>query len=331
MAAGPIQWGKAKKKPLFRNTERGGGRRSAVMRGQQSVVRSHACNPRVKIEMAAFASRCFPKTIDIPVGLRHQPLEARPRRCRMSARLADVLRKSGIRVLGDLHGRKVGDFAWERNCGFQTLHELDCLASAFAGATADEPMPATEAGFSIPESVCRLRFDELPTTTRLAKVVGSIGLRTLGDLNGRSVSELLQCKGCGWKALCEIEQLIERAISGEFDVAQIEEHTAVAELLSSLEQGMAMLSHRERQFLIARIWGLSFAEIGRRCGLTRARVHKLVSKALDTLTKRSGPRVPRLLEMVKRRWLSAPNASGVTPALLAFLLHRTRLHRFDRS
>ena len=77
--------------------------------------------------MAAFAFRCFPKRIDIPVALRDQPFDA----CQTSARLADALRRSGIRVLGDLQGRKVGDFAWQRNCGFNTLHELDSLVAAF--------------------------------------------------------------------------------------------------------------------------------------------------------------------------------------------------------
>ena len=76
--------------------------------------------------MVAFEFRCFPKRIEIPVGVRGQPLHA----CQMSPRLAGVLHRSRIRVLGDLHGRKVGDFAWQRNCGFNTLHELDSLVRA---------------------------------------------------------------------------------------------------------------------------------------------------------------------------------------------------------
>src|SRR6266567_4827894 len=143
--------------------------------------------------------------------------------------------------------------------------------------------------------------------------------RPWGDLNGRSSFELLQYKSCGWRTLGEIQQLIERAISGEFDEAQVEESTAAAELLTLLEQGMAKLSPRENQFVLARIGGedlpcLSFEEIGRRCGLTRARVHQVVGKALDTLRKSWGPRIPRLLEMMKRRCLSM--GCPLTPALL---------------
>ena len=289
--------------------------------------------------MAAIAFHSFSKTIDIPAGLRGQPLEA----WQTSVRLTAVLRRSGVRVLGDLHGRKVDDFAWERNCGFKTLHELDWLArrasrdceraeKATSAGNGSLPLPGSsgrcrttadaqqdEVGFAIPESVCQLQFHELPITTRLANVVRSIGARTLGDLKGRSTFELLQYRACGWRTLGEIQHLIERAISGEFDEAQIEESTAAAELLTLLEQGMAKLSPRERQFLLARIEGeglpcLSFAEIGRQSVLTRARVQQVVAKAVDNLRKDWGPRVPRLLELVNRRCLSM--VCPLTPALL---------------
>jgi Sigma-70, region 4 len=289
--------------------------------------------------MTAIAFHSFSKTIDIPAGLRGQPLEA----WQTSVRLTAVLRRSGVRVLGDLHGRKVDDFAWERNCGFKTLHELDWLArrasrdceraeKATSAGNGSLPLPGSsgrsrttadaqqdEVGFAIPGSVCQLQFHELPMTTRLANVVRSIGAQTLGDLKGRSSFELLQYRSCGWRTLGEIQQLIERAISGEFDEAQIEESAAAAELLTLLEQGMAKLSPRENQFLLARIGGeglpcLTFEEIGRRCALTRARVQQLVARALDNLRKTWGPRIPRLLEMMKRRCLSM--VCPLTPALL---------------
>jgi len=161
-----------------------------------------------------------------------------------------------------------------------------------------------------------LRFDELPITKRLASVARSTGLRTLGSLDGRTRFELLQYKACGWRTVTEIQQLIERAISGEFDVARIGKSREVAELLTLLEQGIAKLAPRDRQFLLARIRGQTFAEIGRRYGFTRARVHQVVLRALGTLRKTYGPRIPRLLEMVRWRCLSIPNGSGLTPALL---------------
>ena len=298
------------------------------LHGQRSVVRTRRCNRPVTVYMTAFASRCFPRTIKIPARLRYRPLEALPGSRRISTRLSHVLHKSGVRVLGDLHRRRVGDFAWERNCGLITLQELDSLASAFAnepssrnrgttasrGTTAETRQMGTH--YVIPESACRLRFDELPITKHLANVVRSVGLRTLGNLHGRNPFELLQWKRCGWRTLAEIQQLIERAICGEFDVARIDESTALVELLTLLDQGIAKLAPRDKQFLLARISGRTFAEIGRRYGFTRACAHKVAIKTLGILRKTYGPRIPELLEIVKRRCLSISDGSGLTPPLL---------------
>jgi hypothetical protein len=300
--------------------------------------------------MPASALHSFSKAIQIPATLHSQPLDA----WQTSARLTTLLSRFGIRVLGDLHGRKVVDFAWEKNCGPKTLYELDLLARRARfrngkaspnnvrrnGVHASDNFTATDSegaiptmredatSFAIPESICHLAFNELPITTRLANVVRSIGARNLGDLNGRNAFELLQYRACGWGTISEIQQLIERAISGEFDVAPIEEAAAAAELLSLLQQGLTKLPLRDRQFVLARIgaqtgigrspradllW-LSYAEIGRRYGLTRARVHKVFGNTLDSLRKIWGPRVPRLLEIIKWRCLST--VCPLTPQLL---------------
>jgi hypothetical protein len=294
--------------------------------------------------MPALALHSFSQAIEIPTNLRDQPLEA----WQTSARLTALLSRSGIRVLGDLHGRKIVDFVWEKNCGPKTLYELDLLArrarlrngcvnaphmpsrnfSAARGQTATAKLDEDAASFAIPESLCHLSFNELPITRRLANVVRSIGARSLGDLNGRSAFELLQYKACGWATISEIQHLIERAVSGEFDIRQIEETDAAVELLSLLEQGLAKLRLRDRQFVLARIGAqissgrspgaellcLSYAEIGRSYGLTRARVHKVFENSLDTLRKIWGPRIPRLLEVI--RWRCLSTICPLTPQLL---------------
>jgi hypothetical protein len=71
-----------------------------------------------------------------------------------------------------------------------------------------------------------------------------IGARTLSDLQGCAPFELLQYKDCGWRTVGEIKQLVERAISGEFDVSEIEEHTAGEHLFS--ENGIAPTSESRR-------------------------------------------------------------------------------------
>lgn len=329
--------------------------------------------------MPALALHSFSRAIEIPASLRDQPLDV----WETSARLTAMLDRFGIRVLGDLDGRKVVDFAWEKNCGPKTLYELDLLArraqsrngkascngnrrgrvhashtpshgfTATGSERATAKMQQDAASFAIPELICHLSFSELPITTRLANVVRAIGARSLGDLNGRSAFEMLQYKACGWGTISEIQQLIERAGSGEFDVRQMEETTAPAALLSLLEQGLAKLPLRDRQFVLARIGGQtgsarspaadllspSYEEIGRRYGLTRARVHKVFANTLDSLRKIWGPRVPRLLEVIKWRclstifpltpqllgkWLDSPAASSPRPKTRDFL-NRVRL------
>lgn len=301
--------------------------------------------------MPALALHSFSKAIEIPARVRDQPLDA----WQTSARLSAMLERFGIHVLGDLHGRKVVDFAWERNCGPKTLYELDLLtrrARFFNGngsqgghqrgyahslrtlsrsfaATGRELLtgniPEDGGRFAIPESVCHLPFNELPITRRLANVLRAIGALNLGDLNGRNAFELLQYKACGWGRISEIQQLVERAVSGEFDVGQIQESTATVELLNLVEQGLAKLPLRDRQFVLARIGAEtgngrtdllypSYAEIGRRYGLTRARVHKVFANTLDNLRKIWGPRVPRLLEATK--WRCVSMVCPLTPQLL---------------
>jgi hypothetical protein len=263
------------------------------------------------------------KPIHIPRDLRGQKIECMA----MSVRLAGVLRRANICVLGDLHGYKLDDFAWQRNCGFKTLHELDALVRR-AHSRVEQPLPRPEAGsllpgngvsFVVPESISQLRFAELPISSRLTNLVRSIGLRTLRDLNGQSAFELLRCKNCGWRTVLEIRHLIERAISGEFDEAQIEESAQPRELLRLLEEGIAKLSPRDKHLLLARIGGedvplVTLEELGQQRALTRARVHQILEKTLHNLKKTWGPRVPRLLEAVKRRCFS--NICPLTPALL---------------
>ena len=303
-----------------------------------------------KNAVPSLALYSFSKAIEIPAKLRDQPLDV----WQTSARLTSLLDRFGIRVLGDLHGRKVVDFAWEKNCGPKTLYEFDLLArraqsrngkasrnghrhgrlhashsfTATGSELATAKIQEDAATFAIPESICHLALNELPLTTRLANLVRFMGARSLGDFNGRSAFELLQYKACGWGTISEIQQLIERAVSGEFDIGQIEQGSAAAELLRLLEQGLPKLPLRDRQFVFARIGAqigggrspgadlfcLTYAEIGQRYGLTRARVHKVFANTLDSLRKVWGPRIPRLLEVIKWRCLS--EICPLTPPLL---------------
>src|SRR6266566_835129 len=280
--------------------------------------------------MTFLAFNSFSKVIHIPVDLRGRPIKFMA----PSVRLAGVLRRANIRALGDLHGRKVDDFTSQKNCGPKTLHELDALVRQIdfrveqtGDAEAGSPLLVKGASFVVPESISQLRFNELPITRRLAHFVRSIRVQTLGDLNDHTALELLRYKNCGWRTVREIGQLIERAISGEFDEAQIEESAQPTELLRLLDEAMAKLSLRDKYLLLARIGGedvppSTLEELGHQHGFTRARVQQIVEKILNTLKKTGGQRVPRLLEAVKRRCVS--NVCPLTPALLAQWIGESR-------
>jgi len=296
----------------------------------------------------------FSKAIRIPARLRNQKLDA----WQTSVRLSAVLQRCHIHVLGDLHGRKVVDFLWQKNCGAKTLYELDLLArraelqngkascNCHRFERADQSciplhrFTATEnkrvrrtqkdpTRFAIPEAIGHFSLNELPITRRLANIARSIGARTLSDLHGRNSCQLLKYKNCGLGVISEIQQLIDRAVNGEFDVGRIEQATAAAELLSLLEQALMKLPLRDRKFVLARIGARSgkgcsssadllcqtYAEIGQRYGLTRARIHKAFANSMDDLRKMWGPRIPRLLELVK--WHCVSMIGPLTPPLLA--------------
>src|SRR4026207_2206956 len=87
----------------------------------------------------------FLKPIHMPADLRGQAIEGMA----MSVRLAGVLRRANIRVLGDLHGYKLDDFAWQRNCGYKKLHELDALVRQ-AHSRVEQAPPRPEAGSLLP-------------------------------------------------------------------------------------------------------------------------------------------------------------------------------------
>lgn len=321
--------------PLLPPVERFCSRGTTLARDRQSVARTR----RISIGMAAFTSRCFPRTIQIPARLRGQPLEVLSSHRRISARLAHVLQRSGIGVLGTLHGLRVGDFAWIKNCGLTTLHELDSVASALKNghsssrrSNTNRGLTAMETALVVPKSVRGLRFDQLPITARLGNVTRTAGFQTLGNLHGQTPFDLLQLRSCGWRTVIEVQRLITRAVSGDFDIAGMERSRALAELLTLLERGITKLPPLNKQFLLARIDGKTFARIGKRHGFTRAYAHRVVMKTLGILTKTHGPRIPELLRIVKRHYLSKAGASRLTPSLLdQWLVNSQNTFRLSRE
>ena len=171
----------------------------------------------------------------------------------------------------------------------------------------------------VPESVRHLRLTQLPVSTRLSGVLGSMRIRTLGGVDGRRVGEFFRRKNCGRGSVLELEQLIQRAASGEFDDSNIGKPDAPTDLLNLIEASITKLPARDGNFVLARFGAgrkhrATLKQIGQRYGMTRERVRVILEKLFGVIRRSYGPRIPELLEHVRQRCIS--NICPLTPELL---------------
>ena len=80
----------------------------------------------------------------------------------VSVRLGHVLQLANVRLIGDLHGRNVDEFARIRNCGKSTITELREIVRTLQAGGAEAPPVVPVKGdptnaLSIPEA-CRAYF-----------------------------------------------------------------------------------------------------------------------------------------------------------------------------
>ena len=176
-----------------------------------------------------------------------------------------------------------------------------------------------QGNLSIPNSICHLRLAELPATRRLHSVLKAWGVQKLGDLRGRNLSELLTQRHCGVRTVLALQHLIQLAVAGEFDQSRIRQSNAAEALLNLIETAIARLPNSDRRLILKRIGvgeqpPLTLQQLGYERGLTRERIRNILEKLLDVIRKTFGPRIPRLLERVKKSCIS--NICPLTPALL---------------
>lgn len=172
--------------------------------------------------------------------------------------------------------------------------------------------------FVVPKSVWRLQVAELPGPARLHPVFESIGIQTLRDLHGRSVAEFLQQKNCGVCTIAALEELLQRAVSGEFDSSPAERGNAFQALLILIEAAIQRLPNDHRRLLLQRV-GLkgsspqTLEQLGRRRGLTRQGIRFILQTLIAEIRKSFGTRIPRLLDDVRKYCVS--NVCPLTPEL----------------
>src|SRR5262245_53798991 len=104
----------------------------------------------------------------------------------------------------------------------------------------------------VPKSVWHLQVPELPGPARLHRVLKAFGVQTLRDLNGRGFAELLQQRNCGVRTIAALQELIQRAVSGEFNSSPIKHRDACEALLNLIESAIQRLARDDRRLLLAR-------------------------------------------------------------------------------
>jgi hypothetical protein len=136
-----------------------------------------------------------------------------------------------------------------------------------------------------------------------------MGMRGLGELNGRKAGELLRCSNIGAGTIVEIQRLIERASHGEFKSVPLKPSAAPAALLSLTEAALSSLIRRDRDLLLdwigARgIGPVPLEQLARDYRLSKERVRQIREETLIKLKKAWGPRIPHLLATMKTRCVS---------------------------
>ena len=136
-------------------------------------------------------------TISVPEHLRSCTLDDR----RLPGHLRSLFWSARLHHLGDLHGKRVSDFAHFRNCGKITLRQLECLAAAIQRPGAAWPPPLRHGRregvwscgeFRVPAAAGWLRPEELPISQRLETLLRKAGVGQLAELDGKTAGYLVK-------------------------------------------------------------------------------------------------------------------------------------------
>ncbi len=244
----------------------------------------------------------------------------------LSVRLSNVFDPAGIRLLGDLNGRRLSEFARVRNCGSKTLNEISTLVRTLQLATSRPEASVSEPSDSnilqISAAAKDVFIKEIPVSVRLAGVLGIRGVEKLGDLRGVNIVDLLETKNCGRKCILELRELLKRADAGEFTAPPTNNFSeAVCIIIRSIDAGINKLDLRDRKIVEERFLGdrgepRTLEDVGQKWGLTRERVRQIVKSVCDKVRRTGGPLLARAIEALARDL-----QTRVIPLTAPFLQH----------
>lgn len=226
----------------------------------------------------------------------------------LSVRLANILQVAGVKLVGDLQGRSLAEFARVRNCGKTTLEELQGIVRRLQlGSSESRPpdVPRRDPDIlQISDALQEVSLQELPLSVRLATVLSSCGYKKLADLDGAHLGDLLRVKNCGRKTIAELRALLQRAEAGEFTAEPaVDFDEALSTIVGSIDAAMRKLQGRNRKIVEERLIGnrgesRTLEDVGDEFGMTRERVRQIVKGTCEKMRRAGGPALARALEAV---------------------------------
>jgi hypothetical protein len=129
----------------------------------------------------------------------------------LSTRMQKILRRCGIRCLGELHDLPFAELRVQGDCGTRSIAELQYyLQLAEAGEVAPAPYR-----FDVPEKARSWHCLSLPLSTRVQNILHWRGIRCLGELHDLPFAELRAQGDCGARSIAELRHILQLAEAGE--------------------------------------------------------------------------------------------------------------------
>ena len=267
-----------------------------------------------------------PDYISIPEHLRATPVRGQG----LPEGLGELLRRTGICVLGNLDGKRLSDFEDHHGWPRQALWGLRqvILTTIHPDLPPDRrtrPIPIhhwwpPERPIEVSPTLHDLRLQDLPVSARLEGVLKDLGIESLRQLHGLPRGKLWVRANCGPKTLAELRILLRRAEAGEFTLSpeQVRSSTP-ADLISLIDLIVHRLPERERAFLMLRFGAsgqapLLLRQLGQQYRVTGSAAGCRIACALAWMLRDGSLKLRELLSRVPRT--CARSGPQLSPALV---------------
>jgi DNA-directed RNA polymerase alpha subunit len=253
----------------------------------------------------------------------------------LSTRAHKCLKDARIRTVQELSEMSDEELLSIRNLGRNTLIEIrgalhanSINAKVVAKKTEETPPQAhpeinNVSLLFVPQSARGRAIKDLPISVRLENVLEKKGCRLLGDLNGRSLEEILKSKNCGRHTVNELIKLVQRVQAGEFESRSEMEGSREERLIKFIDELVMGMPLRERGIVLMRYGAdggdvATLQEIGSKYEITRERVRQILQRMGRQFHKAVSMRFDNLLRDMAAEHLAATRP--LTPEVLSYSL-----------